>query len=86
MADLSNLARQAASRAGFVAYRLAEYQRTNNLDDTALATRLGCTLDDLTHLRLCGRPRSDHFSEDVARIARHVHADADALGRLLSVT
>ena len=83
MADLSNLARQAASKPEFVAHRLAAYQQAKNLDDADLAKQLGCSLDDLTHVRLCMLPRLDHFDGDVERIANHVHAKADELAMIL---
>ncbi|EFH80256.1 hypothetical protein [Ktedonobacter racemifer] len=69
MADLSNLARQAASRPKFVAHMIAAYQQEKHLDDAALVAQLGCSLDDLIHLRLCTLPRPDHFQEDIERIA-----------------
>jgi len=83
MADLSKLARQAASKPEFVAQRLAAYQQAKNFADAALAKQLGCSLDDLTHFRLCTRPRLDHFEEDVERIANHVHANAVVLAQIL---
>jgi hypothetical protein len=83
VADLSNLARQAASKPEFVASRLAAYQQVNTLEDATLAKQLGCSLDDLTHLRLCALPRPGHFEEDVERIAKHVHADATVLTQIL---
>ena len=83
MADLSHLARQAASKPGFVAFQLAAYQQAKNLDDAVLASQLDCSLDDLTHLRLCALPRLDHFDEDVERIATHIHADAVMLAHVL---
>ncbi len=72
MADLSNLARQAATKPEFVAHRIAAYQQEKHLDDAALAAQLGCSLDNLTHLRLCTLPRPDHVQEDTERIAIHV--------------
>lgn len=83
MADLSHLANQAASRPEFIASQLAAYQQEKHLDDASLAAQLGCSLDDLTHLRLCARPRLDHFDEDVTRIAQHVHANRATLAHLL---
>ncbi len=83
MADLSHLARQAASKPEFVASKLAAYQRAKSLDDAALANQLGCSLDDLPHLRLCMLPRLDHFEENVERIASHVHANAVVLAQVL---
>ena len=85
MADLSNLARQAESRDMFVAHRIAAYQQAHGLDDLALAAELGCEIADLTHLRLCSLPRSDHFQEDLRRIASHTHVDATKLAQILSV-
>ncbi len=84
MADLSNLARQAEERPGFIASRLAAYQRAKHLDDADLATQLDCSVDNLTHIRLCTLPRPDYFDEDVQRIAEHVHADPAALAQILS--
>jgi len=83
MADLSHLAHQAGSKPEFVAQRLAAYQQAKNLDDAALVDQLGCSLDDLTHFRLCMLPRLNHFEEDVERIATHVHAKPDMLTKVL---
>jgi hypothetical protein len=71
--ELFHLANQAAARPGFVAHKLAEYQQAKQIDDAALAKLLGCTLDDLTHLRLCSVPRTEAFEEDTATIAAHTH-------------
>ena len=83
MADLSHLARLAANKPEFIASHLAAYQQEKQRDDAALAAQLGCSLDDLTHLRLCKCPRLDHFDEDITRIAQHVHANWSALTSLL---
>ena len=83
MADLSHLARQAATHVGFVAYHLAAYQEAKHLDDGALAMELDCSLDDLVHLRLCALPRFDHLEEDIQRIAQHTHASPAALAQVL---
>ena len=80
MADLSNLARQAAGKPEFIAHRLSAYQQETHLDDVALASQLGCSLDDLTHLRLCAIPRPGHLQDDITRIATHVHVNADERG------
>jgi hypothetical protein len=58
-------------------------QQAKNLGDAALANQLGCSLDDLIHLRVCMLPRLDHFEEDVERIAEHVHADVVVLAQVL---
>lgn len=84
MAELSNLARQAEGRSGFIAGLVARYQQSHNLGDQGLADLLHCSLDDLIHLKLCALPRQDHFQEDLVRIAEHVHANAGELARVLS--
>jgi hypothetical protein len=81
--SLSNLARMAQARAGFIAGPLAAYQQTHNLDDHALAEQLHCSVEDLVHLRLCQLPRPDHYDQDIERIAAHVHADPAALTQVL---
>jgi hypothetical protein len=52
MADLYNLARQAASKPEFVAQRLAASQQAKSFDDAALEKQSGCSLDDLTHVQI----------------------------------
>ncbi|SRR6266568_8353808 len=82
--SLSHLARMAEARAGFIAGPLSNYQRAHALDDHGLAQLLHCTVDGLTHLKLCQLPRPDHFDLDLARIAEHVHADAAILAQVLT--
>lgn len=84
MPDLSNLARQAASRPDLVASEPANYQLENGLDDAGLAARLGCSVDVLTRLGLCTLPRSDHFGDDVNRVAEYAGVDAVQLGDILA--
>ena len=82
--SLSHLARMAEARAGFIAGPLAAYQRAHVLDDHALAEWLHCSVEDLTHLKLCQLPRLNYYERDVARIAAHVHADAAELAQVLN--
>ena len=84
MADLSNLARMAEKRDGFIAGPLAAYQQAHNLDDHGLAELLHCTAENITHLKLCELPRPDLYDQDIARIAEHVQADPAALAQLLN--
>ncbi|HYU77183.1 MAG TPA: hypothetical protein VEL31_31320 [Ktedonobacteraceae bacterium] len=84
MMSLSNLARMAEARAGFVAGPLAAYQRAHTLDDQGLAEVLHCPTETLVHLRLCRLPRPDHYDQDRERIAAHVHADPVALAQVLN--
>ncbi len=82
--SLSHLAQMAEARAGFIAGPLAVYQRTRALDDHALAELLHCSIEDLTHLKLCQLPRPNYYEWDIARIAAHVHADAAELAQVLN--
>ncbi len=70
-AALDHLAARVATDPEFLASALAEYARSESLDDAGLAAALGCPVADLTRLRLCGSPRPDaeHFRADVATIA-----------------
>ena len=83
MADLSNLARMAENRDGFIAGPLAAYQQVHNLDDHGLAAMLHCTVENITHLKLCKLPRPRHYDQDIARIAEHVHVDPAVLAQIL---
>src|SRR5262245_57416656 len=60
MADpLSSIARRAEERPTFLANLLAAYARSEDLDDDALAARLGCPAEQLSRLKLCRAPRSE---------------------------
>lgn len=47
MPDLSNLARQADTRSGFIASLVAVYQRKHQVDDGTLASQLHSEVSDL---------------------------------------
>src|SRR5262249_59305673 len=68
---LDHLANRVAADPFFLAFPLAEYARSERLDDSALAAALGCRVEDLTLLRLCRMPRDDPagFRADTAAIA-----------------
>lgn len=68
---LGALARRVESDPFFLAAVLADYARSEGLDDTGLVAALGCRLEDLPMLRLCRAPRADAlgFREDLADIA-----------------
>ena len=82
----------------FLAPALADYARSEHLDELGLAEALGCPVDTLSRLRLCRRPRPDpiSFRADIDKIASRftVHADvlaeavrrSDALSRLRQTT
>lgn len=68
---LDHLANRVAADPFFLAHSLAEFARSEGLDEVALAARLGCREEDLTMIRLCRTPRPDlaGFREDVAAVA-----------------
>lgn len=78
-AALDHLAARVATDPLFLANALAEYARSEKLDDDGLAAALGCARTDLMRLRLCGAPRPDHFRADVDAIATHFDIDPNAL-------
>ncbi len=82
-AALDHLAERVGTDPQFLANALAEYARSEGLDDTGLAVALGCASADLTRLRLCGIPRPDHFRADVERIAAHFGIGPDTLTPIL---
>ncbi len=78
---LANLAARAAADPFFLAAPLAEFARSEGLDDAGLADALGCPMSDLTHVRLCRAPRPtpDDFRADVAAVATRFGLDPAAL-------
>jgi hypothetical protein len=82
-AALDHLAARVATDPMFLANALAEYARSENLDDAGLIAALGCPASELTRLRLCGAPRADQFFTDVAAIAGRFGIDPNILGAVV---
>ncbi len=82
---VERLARRVQGDDFFLAAPLALYATNQQLDDTALAARLGCDAAALTHLRLCRNPdpQPPHFWKDVERIAEHFRINADRLAEIV---
>lgn len=78
-AALDHLAARVGTDPLFLANALAEYARSEALDDDGLAAALGCARGDLTRLKLCGAPRAEHFRADVDAIAGHFGIDPNTL-------
>ena len=78
---LTHLAQRVAAAPDFLAFALAEYARSERLEDTGLAARLGCPLETLTHLRLCRMPRAQAplFWQDVEQIAQRFAVSAEVV-------
>lgn len=69
---LEYMATRVADDPFFLACPLAEFARSEQLDDAALAARLGCRVEDLPRLRLCRSPRPglEEFRADVTAVAQ----------------
>lgn len=82
---LEQFARRVETEPFFLASALAEYARGEHSDERALAEALGCSLDALTRLRLCRRPRAEprFFQQDLDQIATRFGVRADVLAQLV---
>jgi hypothetical protein len=78
-AALDHMAARVERDPAFLASALAEYARSEKLDDAGLAAELGLPPADLARLRLCGSPRAEHFLADVAAVAQYFNVDATTL-------
>jgi hypothetical protein len=82
---LEAFARHVGDDPFFLASLLNDYVRSQGLNDVALATYLGCRLEDWTALRLCGAPDPDPpgFEKDIGTIAGHFGLDCDRLAEVV---
>lgn len=82
---LARLARRLEDDPRFLGSVLAEYARSEGLDDDGLARALGCRPEALTELRLCRAPRPEpaDFREDVGHLAGRFALDAAGLTRVV---
>lgn len=69
MSPLEHFAARCAREPMFLAFALAASQRHHGLNDELLADALGCSLDILARLRLCGRPRVNCYAADCRQVA-----------------
>jgi len=81
---LTHLAQRVADAPDFLAYALAEYARSERLEDASLAARLGCPVETITHLRLCRMPRAQVplFWQDVEKIAQRFSVSAEVVAEV----
>jgi hypothetical protein len=81
---LTHLAQRLADAPDFLAYALAEYARSERLDEAGLAARLSCSEETLTHLRLCRMPRTQAplFWQDVEQIAQRFSVSAEVVAEV----
>ena len=83
--NLEHLARRVADDPFFLAAPVSRYQRAEGVDEAALAARLRCPVETLTHVRLCRNPFPDapRFWQDVQKIAARFDLDAKALAEIV---
>lgn len=82
---LEHLAGRVSNDPYFLGAVLARYAEVNDFDDPALAGRLQCPVETLTHLRLCRNPDPlpPRFWADVVRIAGKYGVDPDVLAQVV---
>jgi hypothetical protein len=78
---LENLAVRMENDPFFLACPLRLFAQSKGLDDSQLATWLGCSMQTLLPLRLCRAPvaESSRFLKDIERIAATYDVDEGAL-------
>jgi hypothetical protein len=79
--SIESLARRVENDPFFLASLLADYARSEAMDDPRLAAALGCRPEDLAAVRLCRAPRPDRegFRADIDHIAARFKLDPDRL-------
>ncbi len=82
---ITALARRIEGDDFFLASALADYARSEHLDERGLAGALGCSEEDLVSLRLCRRPRPqpESFRREVNQIASRFGARTDVLAEVI---
>lgn len=75
-------ARRVETDSWFLGFALALYAQSEDLNDERLASTLGCSVADLTSLRLCRRPLSEPaeaFGRDIDTLVRAYGVRADVI-------
>ncbi|MGI8552348.1 MAG: hypothetical protein ACR2PL_16410 [Dehalococcoidia bacterium] len=85
---MDHAAARAAADPFFVAYALARFQQSSDLDDSALAAWLQMPASSLSRLALCWRPDPDGaaFLAEVGQIAESTDCAVERLACLLRAT
>lgn len=81
MTDLSKLGKIAATTRFFLGSVLQSVAARDALSDEVLASRLGCSAENLARLRLCRAPSYDgpKFIDEIRRIAEYCSVDFPSL-------
>lgn len=80
---LAYAADRARMHPDYLGWVLAQYSTLEHLAEPELVRLLGMTGDELARLRLCLRPRADHFAADVEQISATFNIDAGRLAQIV---
>jgi hypothetical protein len=82
---LERLAERVGNDPFFLAAAISAYQRSSQIDDQALAAKLGCPTELLARVRLCRMPASaaPEFWRDIKLIAERFSVDPDELAEVV---
>jgi hypothetical protein len=80
---LARMASRAVDRSEYLGWVLARYADSEQKTDEMMASLLRMPAHDLYRIRLCLRPRSQSFADDVGQIARKFGADATFLAQVI---
>jgi len=82
---LAGLAQRLQEKPDYMAYALAMYKKTENLDDLALCEKLGTLPEMVVRLALCKRPRkvSPDFADQVRELSDFTLIEEAALERII---
>ena len=80
---LARMANRAVHRSEYLGWVLARYADSEQKTDEMMTRLLRVPAQDLDRIRLCLRPRSKSFADDVDQIARKFGADATILAQVI---
>ncbi len=80
---LARMAGRTVYRSEYLGWVLARYADSEHKTDEMIRRLLRVPANDLNRIRLCLRPRSQSFAEDIGHIARKFGADAAILAQLI---
>jgi len=83
LALLERVAIRAATRPEYLGWVLARYAAAEDTTDAMIAKMLNVPEEDLRRVRLCLRPRSQSFADDVGQLARKFGLDAATLATMV---
>jgi hypothetical protein len=80
---LARAAQRASLRRNYLGWIFARFGATEGKADQELAELFKTSVQNLQHVRLCLRPRSESFAADVDQIAQKFGLDAGRLAKII---